>query len=67
MELSCHPGIFDDTLLGRDFHAGDGMLQRRVDELALLRRPEFLLSVADSGFGIVNPVEFLENGVACAA
>jgi predicted glycoside hydrolase/deacetylase ChbG (UPF0249 family) len=67
IELSCHPGHFDETLLGRDCTPSDGMLGRRVNELALLRRPEFLRTVAESGFEIVNPVTLLENGVAYAA
>ena len=67
VELSAHPGHFDETLLGRDCDARDGMLQRRVDELALLRRPDFIRTVAEAGFELVNPAELVENGVAHAA
>jgi hypothetical protein len=36
VEMSCHPGYPDESLVGRDCDKWDGMLQRRVDELALL-------------------------------
>ncbi len=58
-ELVCHPGFPDRTLLGRDCQEGDGLLQRRVDELALLERPEFLDAVCEAGFTLVPPARFL--------
>ncbi len=67
VEMSCHPGYPDETLLGRDCETIDGMMQRRVDELHLLRRPEFLQAVSRAGFQLVTPTQFLESGVAHAA
>jgi predicted glycoside hydrolase/deacetylase ChbG (UPF0249 family) len=67
VELSCHPGYTDETLLGRDCTRRDGMLERRVDELELLRRPEFLQAVARSGFNLVSPAALVEGGVVDAA
>jgi predicted glycoside hydrolase/deacetylase ChbG (UPF0249 family) len=40
VEICCHPGYRDDTLIGRDCDAGDGLL-RRPRETALLRSPSF--------------------------
>lgn len=39
VELSCHPGIFDQTLEGRDGTLADGHIQRRVREYDLLNDP----------------------------
>jgi hypothetical protein len=50
VELTCHPGHYDDTLEGRDSHPGDGLVQRRVDELHLLRQPRFLETCEQAGF-----------------
>ena len=58
VELMVHPGYFDDTLVGRDCRAGDGLQQRRVDELDLLRRPAFLDACRDAGFRIVTRTHF---------
>lgn len=57
VELMCHPGEEDATLLGRDCRAGDGLLQRRVDELKLLERPDFLDAVTRAGFRRSAPSE----------
>src|SRR5581483_7709167 len=59
VELMCHPGYRDETLLGRDCGEHDGLLQRRVDELALLERPEFLRDVRAAGFTPAAPTRFL--------
>ncbi len=67
VEMSCHPGYPDETLLGRDCVAGDGLLQRRVDELQLLHRPEFFQAVKRAGFRLIGPAELGESGVAHAA
>jgi chitin disaccharide deacetylase len=59
VELICHPGFRDETLLGRDCHEGDGLLLRRVDELAHLERPAFFEAVRAGGFALVAPAQFL--------
>lgn len=53
VELTCHPGELDETLIGRDGSLEDGQLHRRVRELELLRDPAFLEAVADAGFTLV--------------
>jgi predicted glycoside hydrolase/deacetylase ChbG (UPF0249 family) len=59
VELACHPGHPDDTLVGRDCRPGDGLAQRRVDELHLLRQPRFLEACRAAGFTRVSPSELL--------
>jgi chitin disaccharide deacetylase len=59
VELVCHPGYRDQTLLGRDCEANDGLQQRRVDELALLEKGDFLDSVHAAGFDLVSPSELI--------
>jgi predicted glycoside hydrolase/deacetylase ChbG (UPF0249 family) len=53
VELSCHPGHRDDTVLGRDCRPGDGLLERRIDEFRLLAQPEFLAACRSAGFTIL--------------
>jgi predicted glycoside hydrolase/deacetylase ChbG (UPF0249 family) len=60
VELACHPGRLDPTLVGRDCTADDGLLQRRVDELRLLLEPGFAEAVQRAGFMPVAPGEFLD-------
>jgi hypothetical protein len=50
VELACHPGYHDPTLIGRDSAGDDGLLRRRVDELRLLRLPGFAEACARAGF-----------------
>jgi hypothetical protein len=50
VELMCHPGHFDHTLVGRDCKEGDGLQQRRVDEYHLLGQPGFLQACREAGF-----------------
>ena len=57
IELACHPGYWDPTLIGRDCEENDGLLQRRVDELFLLQQPGFLEAVEHSGFEMLSPGE----------
>jgi predicted glycoside hydrolase/deacetylase ChbG (UPF0249 family) len=59
VELACHPGYLDRSLLGRDCREGDGLLQRRVDELHLLRQEAFVHACARAGFHRVSPSEWL--------
>jgi predicted glycoside hydrolase/deacetylase ChbG (UPF0249 family) len=55
VELMCHPGYHDESLVGRDCRPADGYLQRRVDELALLRRADFLDACRAAGFVLTLP------------
>jgi predicted glycoside hydrolase/deacetylase ChbG (UPF0249 family) len=59
VELACHPGHRDETLIGRDCTAHDGLVQRRVDELRLLHQPNFLEACQRAGFTRVAPSELL--------
>jgi len=59
VELVCHPGYADPTLIGRDCNANDGLLQRRVDEQALLERPDFFDAIHRAGFRLLAPAEWL--------
>lgn len=55
VELTCHPGREDATLIGRDDLGGPGERARRVHELQALRHPQFRAAVARLGFEIVPP------------
>jgi predicted glycoside hydrolase/deacetylase ChbG (UPF0249 family) len=57
VELTCHPGYLDLTLVGRDCTLDDGHLRRRVRELELLRHPSFPEACADAGFCRASPAE----------
>jgi predicted glycoside hydrolase/deacetylase ChbG (UPF0249 family) len=59
VELTCHPGYRDETLLGRDATVADGQMQRRVDEFHLLSRPDFRDACRLAGFSRVAPREWL--------
>jgi predicted glycoside hydrolase/deacetylase ChbG (UPF0249 family) len=59
VELMCHPGQLDSTLVGRDCIETDGLLEQRVNELRWLRDPSFLDAVEDAGFRLVAPSEFV--------
>jgi predicted glycoside hydrolase/deacetylase ChbG (UPF0249 family) len=63
VELACHPGHLDTTLVGRDCTETDGLLQRRVDELRLLHQPHFLDACRQAGFTRVAPSEWLRSQV----
>ena len=54
VEICCHPGNRDETLIGRDCDAGDGLL-RRPRETALLRSPAFTDSYGQAGLMPVRP------------
>lgn len=60
VELMCHPGYPDPTVIGRDCTATDGLMQRRVDELALLGRPDFRAAVERAGFTLGRPSAWLK-------
>ena len=59
VELACHPGYHDTTLIGRDCAGDDEFLQRRVDELHLLRQPSFFDACRRAGFILKAPTELL--------
>jgi len=59
VELTCHPGHWDETLLGRDGTLANGLVQRRVDELRLLQQPTFLEAVRRNRFTLVGPSQVL--------
>jgi predicted glycoside hydrolase/deacetylase ChbG (UPF0249 family) len=54
VEVCCHPGYHDRTLVGRDCDAGDGLL-RRPREAALLRAPSFRDACDRAGLVPVRP------------
>jgi predicted glycoside hydrolase/deacetylase ChbG (UPF0249 family) len=69
VELTCHPGHFDSTLIDRDCSAADGQLQRRPTELRLLQETGFLTAVHDAGFTLISPSHLrvrLERGANAA-
>ena len=55
VELTCHPGLLDATLIGRDCTADDGMMQRRVRELELLADPRLAEACRSAGFTVLRP------------
>jgi predicted glycoside hydrolase/deacetylase ChbG (UPF0249 family) len=57
IELTCHPGHLDQTLLGRDCTAHDGQLQRRVGELRLLRHAGFREACLQAGFTLISATD----------
>ncbi len=59
VEVMCHPGRLDPTLVGRDCTDSDGLQQQRVNELRWLRDPSFLETAEDAGFRIIAPNEFI--------
>ncbi len=61
VELACHPGRLDATLVGRDCTAHDGLIQRRVDELRLLHQPNFLDACRRASLTRVTPSELLAH------
>jgi predicted glycoside hydrolase/deacetylase ChbG (UPF0249 family) len=59
VELTCHPGYWDPSLIGRDCTAHDGRLQRRVSEFHLLRHPSYAQAYRQAGFHLMGPAEFV--------
>jgi chitin disaccharide deacetylase len=53
VELTCHPGFRDTTLLGRDATETDGHLERRVNEWDRLRDERFLKMVQQQGWQLI--------------
>jgi hypothetical protein len=63
IELTCHPGYHDKSLVGRDCIEGDGQLARRVCELKLLRDESFPEACRRAGLTLVAPanLEYLPS------
>jgi chitin disaccharide deacetylase len=57
VELTCHPGYLDMSLVDRDCTLKDGQLQRRIHELHLLRQPSFHEACRRAGFTLIRPSE----------
>jgi chitin disaccharide deacetylase len=55
VELACHPGYWDATLIGRDCSVEDGGVRRRVHELDRLTEPGFAEVCRRAGFILVAP------------
>jgi predicted glycoside hydrolase/deacetylase ChbG (UPF0249 family) len=55
VELTCHPGHTDTTLIGRDCTANDGQVQRRCDEFQLLSHARFHEECQRAGFTPASP------------
>ncbi len=66
VELACHPGHLDATLVGRDNQEDDGLQQRRVDEYRLLSDPSFDEACRRAGFVRVTPSEWVARGGGAA-
>ncbi|MDB5311269.1 MAG: Cellobiose phosphotransferase system YdjC-like protein [Gemmataceae bacterium] len=66
LELTCHPGHFDPTLVGRDGTLADGQIHRRVWEFDLLHRPAFLDAVRAAGFTLVPAAEIAGRAAVAA-
>ena len=67
VELMVHPGYHDCTLIGRDCKADDEWLLRRVQELNLLRQPEFRKVVQTAGFDVVPAGRWSRKSAPIAA
>jgi len=61
VELTCHPGYWDPSLIGRDCNAWDGRLQRRVAEFHLLRNPSFIAACQRAGFTLISPSDLIRR------
>jgi predicted glycoside hydrolase/deacetylase ChbG (UPF0249 family) len=69
VELTCHPGRRDLSLVGRDCALEDEQLDRRVYELALLSHPRFQTACAQAGLTLMTPSDIgkLDHARAHAA
>ncbi len=59
VELTCHPGHRDQTLVGRDCTADDGRVQARVEEFEHLSSLSFAQTCREAGLAITKPAEIL--------
>jgi chitin disaccharide deacetylase len=67
VELGCHPGYTDETLLVRDVPGKTYDLARRVNELDMMLRDDFLEAVDAAGFHLAPPAAFEVPELAKAA
>jgi predicted glycoside hydrolase/deacetylase ChbG (UPF0249 family) len=58
VELTCHPGYLDTSLIGRDCPGCDAQLLRRPRELGLLRHAAFRQACTQAGFQLLRPDRF---------
>jgi predicted glycoside hydrolase/deacetylase ChbG (UPF0249 family) len=58
VELACHPGYWDSTLIYRDCSVTDGGLQRRVHEFHRLTEPTFPEVCRAARFELIAPAEW---------
>lgn len=61
VELTCHPGYLDQTLVGRDCSASDGRLQARVEELQHLASDRFSKACREAALRLISPSEFMST------
>jgi predicted glycoside hydrolase/deacetylase ChbG (UPF0249 family) len=64
VELMCHPGHSDPTLVGRDSPPGDLRLFRRLAEFRLLGDPSFDLACKERGFERIRPGQLMAAQLA---
>ncbi|HTK74653.1 MAG TPA: ChbG/HpnK family deacetylase [Gemmataceae bacterium] len=67
VELACHAGYRDGTLIGRDVAMDGAGVMRRVHELHLLRAPSFAEACHAAGFRLMAPGELASVVKAMAA
>jgi chitin disaccharide deacetylase len=61
VELTCHPGHHDLTLIGRDCTAEDGRVEARVQEFNHLSSDRFLTACQEAGLSIKKLPEILAD------
>jgi chitin disaccharide deacetylase len=66
VELMCHPGLHDPSLIGRDCTESDGLLDQRVNEMRWLFDPTFVETLRNAGFQLTAPSELLFDARALA-
>lgn len=64
VELMCHPGHDDVTLLGRDATPTNGQRERRVHEWYRLQCPGFQQAVREFGFQLIRAGDMLQGHIS---
>lgn len=67
VELMCHPGYLDSSLIGRDAPVENANVWRRVHELELFQREDYIELVRESGFELVPASRIGAAPLAAAA